>query len=758
MADFKTIVCSESFEKYKGFLDIVKQKYKNVHIVSDLLALHKELLSDGNNITVIFIDNAFLSQTNRRFSSIFQNNIHLFIVLFEEYTGVFQREPYIYDILECRNLCNINNFLIRLESDINSRMELQFLKYEIKKFYDIGKELSSEKDIRTLLELIIDTSMEITSADAGTIYVVVDSNNNEWSVYEKYSTNKLLKFAIAKNKSIKLDLESTTAQISKSSIIGYSVIAGQPTRIDDAYNIPENVEYHFNNKFDKMTGYRTKSILTIPMKDHQNRVLGVIQLINKRDFDKVIPFSSKDELIIYSLAGEAAVALENSILYKYMEELLEKYRLITSEEINKRKQADEEINKLLSAVEHSPATVMIMDATGHIQYVNSKFTQLTGYSFKEVAGKTPGFLKSGHYSADFYKEFWNTILSGKEWYGEFYNRKKNGEFYWESTSVSSLKDENDSIKYFIAVREDITEKKRISRSLEEKNTELQNALENLHRAQRQLIQKEKMASIGQLAAGIAHEVNNPLGFVMSDFETLQKYVNKLKELLFKYEDFVSSCMGLSEDDLKEKIGGVHDYKVQNKLGWVIEDLSELLKDSKDGLDRVKNIVSALRMFAGIDQFNDFSEYDLNAGVKTTLQIMKNKIKDCADISEEYGPLPVIMAAGGEINQVILNLILNAEYAVRVNKDVRAGIIHLKTYHDDNDVYFEISDNGIGIEEEQINKVFEPFYTTKPVGEGIGLGLSLSYDTIVKKHKGDISVTSESGVGTRFTVKLPIIQN
>lgn len=138
--------------------------------------------------------------------------------------------------------------------------------------------------------------------------------------------------------------------------------------------------------------------------------------------------------------------------------------------------------------------------------------------------------------------------------------------------------------------------------------------------------------------------------------------------------------------------------------------------------------------------------------------MKNKIKDCADISEEYSPLPVIMAAGGEINQVILNLILNAEYAVRVNKDVRDGIIHLKTYHDDNDVYFEISDNGIGIEEEQINRIFEPFYTTKPVGEGTGLGLSLSYDTIVKKHKGDISVTSKSGIGTRFIVKLPIIQN
>lgn len=754
----KTIICVQSLVKYKNFLDIIEEKYDNICLVENLTALKMELLDNSAKFNVLFLDYAFLKEITEDLASVLEQNQYICVILSDKADNELQWASFVYDVLPCDYMTTIHNFFIRFSKDFNCRLQLEYARNEVRSLYDIGKKLSSEKDIKVLLELIINSCMELSSSDAATIYIVVDSQTNEWSTYERSEKNRVLKFVIAKNNSIEIDIESNVAQISESSIVGYTVISGFPLRIDDAYGIPGSAGYRFNEGFDKRLGYRTKSILTVPMKDHRNRILGVIQLINKKTQGEIFSFTKEDEALIFSLAGQAAVTLENNILYKNMENLLEQYRLVLNEEVAKRQQADEEIYKLLSAVEHSPAAVMITDATGHIQYVNPKFTQLTGYSFKEAAGKTPGFLKSGCYSSDFYKEFWNTVLSGKEWYGDFYNRKKNGEFYWESTSVSSLKDENSSIKYFIAVREDITEKKRISRSLEEKNTELQNALENLHKVQSQLIQKEKMASIGQLAAGIAHEINNPLGFVMSDFDTLQGYAKKIKVLLSKYEDFAGRCINLPKNDLRVEINSVHDYKVQNKMDWVIDDLNELLKDSNDGLDRVKKIVNALRMFAGIDQFNEISDYDLNAGIKTTLQIIRNKIKDYADIHEEYNPLPEIMAAGVEINQVILNLILNAEYAVKVNQNIRTGIIHLKTYHDDNDVYFEITDNGIGIEEEQINRIFEPFYTTKPVGEGTGLGLSLSYDIIVKKYKGDISVTSKPGVGTRFTVKLPVMQN
>lgn len=617
--------------------------------------------------------------------------------------------------------------------------------------------LSAEKDIKKLLELIINSCMELSLSDAGTIYIVIDTQTNEWSTYEKNDKNKLLKFEIAKNNSIKLNLESTITEISENSIFGYAVRTGQPLRIDNAYNIPKDAGYQFNDRFDKMLGYRTESILTVPMKDHQDRVLGVIQLINKKVSGKIIPFSPKDEMAIYSLAGQAAVALENNILYKNMEDLLEQYRQIVSGEIIKRKKADEEINKLLNAIEHSPVTVMITDINGHIEYVNPKFTQLTGYTYKEIIGKKPNILKSGKHSAEFYKRFWDTIISGKEWYGEFNNKKKNGELYWESVSVSSLKDENNSIKYFIAIREDITEKKLIAKKLEEKNAELQKTIKKLNEVQSQLIQKEKMASIGQLAAGVAHEINNPLGYVMSNFETLQKYVTKFKELLLMYKDFIDNHMSFTAEDIKGKIEYINQYIAKNKIDFLIDDLFELVKDSGEGLDRVKNIVNALRIFSHVDQLSDFSEYDLNTGIKTTLQIVKNKIKYSTRVHEDYGEIPVIMASGGEINQVILNLILNAEYAVRAKKSSEEGVIEIKTYHKEKYVYFEVSDNGTGIKEEDFDKIFEPFYTTKPVGEGTGLGLSLSYDIIVKKHKGDISVTSKPGAGTKFIVKLPVEQ-
>ncbi|MGI5999363.1 MAG: sensor histidine kinase, partial [Lutispora sp.] len=163
-----------------------------------------------------------------------------------------------------------------------------------------------------------------------------------------------------------------------------------------------------------------------------------------------------------------------------------------------------------------------------------------------------------------------------------------------------------------------------------------------------------------------------------------------------------------------------------------------------------------RSFSHIDQLKDFDEYDLNEGIHTTLLITRNYIPDDISIQESLDSIPLISAIGGEVNQVILNLVLNAVYATNM-KNSGEKIINLKTYSNDEYVFFEIMDNGIGIAKENLNRIFEPFYTTKPVGEGTGLGLSIVYDIVVKKHKGEILVESKTGEGTRFTVKFPIIQ-
>lgn len=755
MNTYKTIVCIEDAEKFSSFLAIIENTHERTILLSDMSALQKELMHDRGAINAIFIDSKLLNRIPKSLFALLKSENNLCIALFDKQSDTYVRESFIYDALECKDIYSITNFLIRLERDVNRQVQVQALQNEVTRFYDIGKKLTSEKDVKTLLELIIKSCMEMTTADAATIYAVIDTDTNEWSYYEKYSKNKMLKFIIAKNNSVDLSLESKISPILGDSIFGYTVIYGQPLRIDDAYCIPKDVGYQFNKGFDDLTGYTTKSILTIPMKDHQDRVLGVIQLINKKRGNKVIPFNTKDETVIFSLAGQAAVSIENSMLYKNMEALLEQYRLTITEEVTKRRLADEEIHKLLSAVEHSPVSVVITDANGTIQYVNPKFTLLTGHTFNEAMGKNPDILNSGKQTKEFYDSFWKTILSGEEWQGELYNKKKNGDFYWESSLVSSLKAEDGSIKYFIAVKEDITEKKLIAQKLQDKNIKLEETIKKLNEAQAQLIQKEKMAGIGQLAAGVAHEINNPLGFIMSNNETLQKYIGTLKEYLLYYKDFLASCKSLNSDDMNPKIEYIMNFEKKNKVDFILEDLPELFHDTSNGFERVRDIVNALRSFSHIDQLNVFDEYDLNEGIRTTLLIAKSNMQYDINIHENLTNLPLISAIGGEINQVILNMILNAIHATKTKTTYDEKIIELKTYNDENYVFLEIADNGIGIEKENLSRIFEPFYTSKPIGEGTGLGLSISYDIVVKKHKGEISVHSKLGEGTRFVIKLPI---
>ncbi|MFV9510118.1 ATP-binding protein [Tepidibacillus sp. LV47] len=756
MTNLRTIICVESIKKYEVLLEVIKEEFKPVVLITDLIQLETELrLNQGSDYTIIFMDHTFLNQMNEQLFHVLQKPQYVTIGLYKDSIDLISMGSFLYDILECKNEFAVRKFLYKLKNDLTRQQKLDSLEREVQRFYSIGKELSAEKDINKLLNLIMDSSIEMTSADAGTIYIVVDQENLEWSVYERNAKNKLLKFVLAKNNSLKINLESKTFPITKHGISGYAVITGQPLRIDDAYDLPSDVEYQFNSAFDQVTGYRTKSILTVPMKDHQNRVLGVIQLINKMEADKVISFSDKDEMMIYSLAGQAAVAIENSMIYKNMEELLEQNRLTISDEITKRKKADEEINKLLSAIEHSPSSVIITDVNGYIQYVNPKFTQLSGYTYKEVIGKNVSILKSGIHPKEFYDAFWKTILSGKEWFGEFYNKKKNGELYWESTSVSSLKDQDGSIKYFISVREDVTEKKLLYKKIEEQNIMLQKTLKKLNEAQSQLIQKEKMAGIGQLAAGIAHEINNPLGYIISNNHTLNKYALKIKELLLKYKDVLLNFSELQTENIERKMTDILEYEKKHKIAFVMDDLFELLNDTNEGLERIKNIVNALRSFSSIDQLDEFSDYNLNEGIKTALIMAKSRINNNTMIYEDLADIPNIIANGAEINQVILNLILNAAYAIEIKEDGNEGIITIKTYQKEEYVCFEIEDNGIGIKEELINRIFEPFFTTKPVGTGTGLGLSISYDIVVNKHQGEIFVESKEGIGTKFVVKLPI---
>lgn len=271
--------------------------------------------------------------------------------------------------------------------------------------------------------------------------------------------------------------------------------------------------------------------------------------------------------------------------------------------------------------------------------------------------------------------------------------------------------------------------------LEDDRRELELLLSKIEEAQQQLLQSEKMAAIGQLAAGVAHEINNPVGFVNSNLGSLKTYVNQLLTVISAYE---------SNDPAQ-----ITEARQKADLDFLREDLPSLLSESQDGLSRVTKIVQDLKDFSRVDQA-DRQPSALNAALESTLNVVANEIKYKAEVVLELGEIPLVDCVPAQINQVFMNLLVNAAQAIpeRGKIIVRSGL-------ENNHVWFEIEDTGKGMSAEIQQRIFEPFFTTKPVGQGTGLGLSISYDIIVKKHSGRMDVRSKPDQGTCFRLWLPL---
>ncbi len=287
---------------------------------------------------------------------------------------------------------------------------------------------------------------------------------------------------------------------------------------------------------------------------------------------------------------------------------------------------------------------------------------------------------------------------------------------------------------------------RRTQALGQASAALQREMDERRLLENQLVQSEKLASLGQLAAGVAHEVNNPIGFVSSNLGALDDYFGRLQNMLKAYAD--------AEDTLIPKGLGVELAKLRTEieLDYLLEDIPALIRESKDGISRVARIVKDLKDFSRVDASQDWQLADLQQGIESTLNIVASELKHKADLVKDYQPLPQVECLPSQINQVVMNLLVNATQAMGAER----GRITLRTGANDEWVWIEVADNGCGIPAESLQKIFDPFYTTKPVGQGTGLGLSLSYG-IIKRHGGEIHVASEVGVGTTFRVELPIRQ-
>ncbi|WNH46928.1 ATP-binding protein [Xanthomonas hawaiiensis] len=281
--------------------------------------------------------------------------------------------------------------------------------------------------------------------------------------------------------------------------------------------------------------------------------------------------------------------------------------------------------------------------------------------------------------------------------------------------------------------------------LQQRHAELRQAYLRLNGAQEKLLQSEKMASIGQLAAGVAHEINNPIGYVHSNLGSLQEYLRSLFTLIEAYE------RALRAPDPKALIPEIDDIRNRFDIDFISRDLPQLMAESREGIERVTRIVRDLKDFSYSGREESWKLVDLHSGLESTINIIWNELKYKVTLERHYGNLPLVECLPSELNQVYMNLLLNAGQAIG-----ERGTIVVSTGQDGEEVWIEFKDSGAGIPADLLQRIFDPFFTTKPVGSGTGLGLSISYG-IINKHHGRIDVSSVVGEGSTFRIVIPVRQ-
>ncbi|MBK7098316.1 MAG: GHKL domain-containing protein [Sphingobacteriales bacterium] len=289
-------------------------------------------------------------------------------------------------------------------------------------------------------------------------------------------------------------------------------------------------------------------------------------------------------------------------------------------------------------------------------------------------------------------------------------------------------------------------------ALERSNDELKNALTQLKDTQIKLIDSEKMASLGQLTAGIAHEINNPINFVSANIRPLELDFDDLTDIIRRYEQIDWG------KDVSKQIEEIENYKKRIDLAYINDEIKNLLNGIRDGAHRTADIVSNLKNFARIDQ-SLLKSANLNQGIESTLVLIRNTFPKDLIINKELGVIPLVECAPGKINQVFMNLINNGVQAVKSKyySKTEQKIVIIRTWKENEFVKISIKDNGVGMSDEVKSRIFEPFFTTKDVGEGTGLGMSI-VKSIIDAHEGLISIQSAEGAGTEFIVTLPITSN
>lgn len=423
--------------------------------------------------------------------------------------------------------------------------------------------------------------------------------------------------------------------------------------------------------------------------------------------------------------------------------------LVELEEITRRKETERELTESRTELQHNHAAlhslfnqvaaskmewestmdcigdmVILVTGDGKIKRCNKAVREFSALPYQEILGAP-------------WREFLNLHglnLPQELSQGCEINHDSSGRWFF-CTSYPYTDNQQNQKSGFVLTMHDFTRRKTVG-------DELENAYRELKSTQAKIVQQEKMASIGQLAAGVAHEINNPMGFITSNLGSMKKYLERLTE----YFKEIDAAIELLPD--KEYRQTFREQKKTLKIDYIIEDGRDLIDESLDGAERVRSIVQNLKSFSRVDE-SECKSADLNECLESTLNIVWNELKYKATLVRDLGHIPQIRCFPQQLNQVFMNLLVNAVQAID-----NQGEIRIRTWQEGAFVYASVSDTGCGIPDHLLSKIFEPFYTTKEVGKGTGLGLSITYD-IIKKHQGEISVESRPGEGSTFTIRLPI---
>ncbi|WP_162179096.1 ATP-binding protein [Pelobacter seleniigenes] len=620
---------------------------------------------------------------------------------------------------------------------LQEKLDVQLKNYKL--LYELNRNINSTFDIGKIFEFAVDHVVHNLEHER-VFFLRHDTQN---SVYRAFAVEGYYEAAD--------EQRLMNLRLSDDDVLFQSLLAG--------------AEYHFCKKDSSdLASYREKfcmqEFFIFPL-GSQSPFFAFLVVGNSGEnsgFYQPVEESEDDLLRLGNLVGLLSSRVDNFISFGNMEKALE---------LERRAEL-----KFRDLFENASEGIVQITGAGEVLSCNPAAANILGYSCPQAVIGKVNFLERMFVRPQRQNELFVELRQGRNVHNfEAELWRWDGSRHWVQIGARPVLDETGNILSVDGIFLDISERKKAEAALQSLNEELEQrvkvrtseleaanrglhsltvqlekTLAELKSAQSKVLQQEKMASIGQLAAGVAHEINNPMGFIISNLNTLKKYLSKTENFIQSQSAAIDTLPANSATD--EIIADLAQQRKQLKLDFIVEDQQQLIDESLDGAERVKQIVQSLKSFSRIDEA-EFKLADINEGLESTIRVVWNELKYKAKLTREFSSLPEVYCNQGQLNQVVMNLLINAAHAIENN-----GEIKISTSVAEQNVYISIADNGSGIPQHLLGRIFEPFYTTKDVGQGTGLGLSIAYD-IIKQHNGEIFVESELGKGTIFTLRLPL---